>query len=46
MTFIVGNQPYKKITVQLSVKGKRERKSCFRGVKGLEKVSILSEPFN
>lgn len=46
MTFISENQLYKKITVQLSVKEKWERKSCFRGVKGLEKASVLDERFN
>lgn len=46
MTFISENQLHKKITVQLSVKEKWERKSCFRGVKGLEKGCVLNERFN
>ena len=46
MTFITENQPYKKITVQLSVKEKREWKSCFEGVNWLEKACLLDERFN
>lgn len=41
MTFIAENQPYKKITVQLSIREKWERKSCFQGVKGLEKSCVF-----
>lgn len=46
MTFTAENQLYKKITVQLSVRNKRERKSCFEGVNELEKVCVLGEIFN
>ena len=46
MTLIVENQQYEKITVQLSVKGKREWESCFEGVKGLERSCVLGERFN
>lgn len=46
MTFIADNQPYKKITVQLSVMEKREYKNCFEGVEGLGKVCVLNERFN
>lgn len=46
MIFIAENQPCKEITVQLSVMEKREGKSCFEGVNGLEKACFLSERFN
>lgn len=46
MTFTADNQPYKKITVQLSVRVNKEWKSCHEGVKGLEKLHVLNEIFN
>lgn len=41
MTLVAENQLYEKITVQLSIKEKWERKSCFEGVKGLEKACVF-----
>ena len=46
MTFIAENQIYKKITVQLSVKGKEGVKKLLVGNGGLEKVCVLNERFN
>lgn len=46
MIFVIENQRHKKITVQLSVEGKEEVKSCFEGVNGLEKACVLNEVFN
>ena len=46
MTFIVENKLYKKITVQLSVKGKEGVKKLLLGNEGLEKAWVLNERFS
>ena len=46
MIFIAENQLYKKITVQLSVKGKEGAKKLLLGMKGLEQTGISRERFN
>ena len=46
MTFIAENQIYKKITVQLSVKGKEGVKKLLVGNGGLEKAWVLNERSN
>ena len=46
MTFIAENQIYKKITVQLSVKGKEGVKKLLVGNGDLKKAWVLNERFN
>ena len=39
--FIVENQPYKEMSVQLSIREMRTWKSCFEGMNGLDKACVL-----